>query len=148
MKDEYVCDRTIARRLNEGVDVEDHFGTVEADKDHYVSDCEGKDTILYCPLKKGQCATFQLTDTISYCSDPSVAVASNIKFYVTTPENDASSEEECDDTAIVAAQQCGVTTARGFAQTSQCLYGDNTDPLGALYIFDLQNCAIIPPSER
>ena len=92
---------------------------------------------------KGQCVTFKLTDTISYCSDPSVNVASNNKFYVMTPFNVASSEEECDDTAIVAAHQCGATTARGFEQTSRCLHGDNTEPLGSQYIFDLQNCGIV-----
>ena len=146
MTDEYVCDRNMDRRLGEEVDVEDNYGTVEGDKknsgDEDDSDCEGKDTILYCPLNKGQCVTFRLTDTISYCSDPSVKVASNIKFYVTTPVNDAPSVEECDDTAIVAAHQCGATTARGFEQTSRCLYGDNTEALGSQYIFDLQNCNI------
>ncbi len=145
-KDEDVCDRSIARRLGEGIDVEDNFGAVEGDKNHYDdeddSDCENKDTILYCPLKKGQCASFQLTDTISYCSDPSVEVASDIKFYVTTPISDASSEEECGGAAILAAQQCGATTVRGFEQTTQCLYGDNIAPLGAQHTFDLQRCAI------
>ena len=140
-KDDDVCNRSIARRLGE-----DNFGTVEGDKDKSgdddASDCEGKDTILYCPLKKDQSASFQLTDTISYCSDPSVEVASDIKFYVSTPVNDASSEEECGGAAIVAAQGCGPTTFRGFEQTTRCLNGNNNEPLGAQYTFDLQRCAI------
>ena len=153
-KDDDVCDRSNARRLGEEVDIEDNYGNVDnfsnninADSrspdDEDDSDCEGKDTILYCPLKKGQFATFQLTDSISYCCDSTVEVASDIKFYVTTPVNDAPGEEECDDTAIVAAQQCGATTVRGFEQTSRCLYGDNTEPLGSQYTLDLQNCGIV-----
>ena len=153
-KDDDVCDRSDDRRLSEEVDIEGNYGNVDnfsnninADihsPDHEDdSDCEGKDTILYCPLKKGQFATFRLTDTISYCCDSTVEVASNIKFYVTTPVNDAPGEEECDDTAIVAAHQCGATTVRGFEQTSRCLYGDSAEPLGSQYTFDLQRCGIV-----
>ncbi len=29
--------------------------------------CDGHDTILYCPMKPGQCASFELTDTIETC---------------------------------------------------------------------------------
>ena len=152
-KDDDVCDRSNARRLGEEVDIEDNYGNVDnfsnninADSrspdDEDDSDCEGKDTILYCPLKKGQFATFQLTDSISYCCDSTVEVASDIKFYVTTPVNDAPGGEECDATAIVATHQCGATTVRGFEQTSRCLYGDNTEPLGSLYFFNLKNCGI------
>ena len=152
-KDDDVCDRSDDRRLSEEVDIEGNYGNVDnfsnninADSrspdDEDDSDCEGKDTILYCPLKKGQFATFQLTDSISYCCDSTVEVASDIKFYVTTPVNDAPGGEECDATAIVATHQCGATTVRGFEQTSRCLYGDNTEPLGSLYFFNLKNCGI------
>ena len=113
------------------------------------SNCRGMDTILFCPMKEGQCATFELTETVSYCSD-SISSPAGIKFYVTNPGgyqiNAAVPIGGCHGKDIFAVLQCGPTRDRGFGQTSQCIRGDNNNPFGAERAFDLDDCAIRPPN--
>ena len=55
---EKICYNGIGRKLEENGDV------VSEDRRN---DCQGKDTVLFCPMSEGQSATFELTDTMRYC---------------------------------------------------------------------------------
>ena len=121
--------------------------------------CDGYDTVLYCPMKPGQCATFQLTDTIQFCTCESYGgvdmcpedmssgmskkkTPGRIVLDITTPGDDLTSVSDpstCSAQDAVAAFQCAPNSENDFIQTSGCLYG-NED--GAGWDFILENCEI------
>lgn len=94
---ENICSIGLDRKLEEDGDV------VSEDRR---KDCNGKDTVLFCPMSEGQSATFELTDTMQYCDSPPQRklqddkqeevtedmgplrlAKAGIKFYITTPDN-------------------------------------------------------------
>ena len=125
------------RRMQEDTIEEDHHGG------NY---CSGDDTILYCPMQPGQCATFELTDTVEDCGME--FEEGGILLHVTTPglsrmvtTND-NGGSVCDDEDAVAALQCAPNSDNEYMQTSECLYGDNNDDLGSTYGLSLRTCSI------
>ena len=125
------------RRMQEDTIEEDHHGG------NY---CSGDDTILYCPMQPGQCATFELTDTVEDCGME--FEEGGILLHVTTPglsrmvtTND-NGGSVCDDEDAVAALQCAPNSDNEYMQTSECLYGDNNDDLGSTYGLSLRSCSI------
>ena len=124
---EKICYNGFERKLDEDGDVvsEDRRGR---------NDCEGKDTVLFCPMSEGQSATFEVTDTMRYCDGirklqddeeeevtedmrPRLAKA-GIKFYITTPDN------SCPNHVSSISQVTSVTQVTKFAQPSSC-YGED-----------------------
>ena len=79
------------------------YGDVVSEDRRGRNDCDGKDTVLFCPMSEGQSATFELTDTMRYCGGtrklqddkeevtedmrPIRLAKAGIKFYITTPDN-------------------------------------------------------------
>lgn len=126
------------RRMQEDTIEEDHRGG------NY---CDGEDTILYCPMQPGQCATFELADTVENCG-----MEGGILLHVTTPglsltrtsrgDTPEVGGSVCDDEDAVAALQCAPNSYIDFTQTSECLYGNNNDDLGSTYGLSLRSCSI------
>ena len=147
------CGDNDNRRMQEGV--------IEEDRRSY---CDGDDTVLYCPMTPGQCATFELTDTDEDCSgsdsgfgstlgpapSPSGPSLDSIQLHLTTPrgslgqpsENESMIGSVCDGKDAVAALQCASNSNNDFLQTSECLFGDNNGSLGSTYWLSLQSCSI------
>ena len=147
------CGDNDNRRMQEDV--------IDEDRRSY---CDGDDTVLYCPMTPGQCATFELTDTDEDCSgsdsgfgstlgpapSPSGPSFDGIQLHVTTPrgslgqpsENESMIGSVCDGKDAVAALQCASNSNNDFLQTSECLFGDNNGSLGSTYWLSLQSCSI------
>ena len=118
---EKICYNGFRRKLEEN-------GDVSEDRRN---DCEGKDTVLFCPMSEGQSATFEITDTMRYCGGtrklqddeeevtedmrPIRLAKAGIKFYITTPDNTCPNH---------ISQVTSIAQVSKFAQPSTC-YGED-----------------------
>ena len=122
---EKICYNGFRRKLEEN-------GDVSEDRRN---DCEGKDTVLFCPMSEGQSATFEITDTMRYCGGtrklqdeeeevtedmrPIRLAKAGIKFYITTPDNSCPNYLHSQVSMIR-----NPTQVSKFAQPSSC-YGED-----------------------
>ena len=129
----------------------DEDNAIEADKS---SECRGKDSVLYCPMKPGHCATFEITEKLKYCEPRMCEGSCDDYVLVRRPANQQGhflhiTADDSEGPVGSGTLQCGPTIHRELGAITESLYGYNTeDELGNKHEFHLSDCAInsnMPP---
>lgn len=120
---------------------EDEDGVIVADGKY----CAGKDTMLYCPMKPGQCATFKITDTLTYCECPPVSEECNSSddYYVTGPKAGILLHTTTADESTSSTPSFATATIQ-CASAIHMDFDDDTERLddGQLYALRLNPCEV------
>ena len=127
----------------------DQDDAIEADKSSV--ECRGKDSVLYCPMKPGQCATFEITEKFRYCESIScegscppilqMGRANGIGHFL-----HITSDRENEGGAVgTGTLQCGPAIHRELSAYTETLYGSfgNLDALGNEHVLSLRECTIL-----